>query len=100
MKTSFNAKLKYHFSTYLGRVISQIKIINSSNFEPDSVSPNREELKLGESCDVIRVVWVLRCSINNNENNGSGAEILPDLDELPVFSFDPDISYNDEDVGG
>ena len=42
---------------------------------------------------------MLCCSIHNNENYGSDAESLPDLDELLVSSFDPDISDNEEEFG-
>ena len=38
--------------------------------------------------------------IHNNESYGSDTDSLLDLDELLVSSFDPDISENEEEVGG
>ena len=35
-----------------------------------------------------------------NDGTGSDTESLPDLDEFLAFSFDPDISDNEEEVGG
>ena len=42
---------------------------------------------------------MLCCSIHNNENCGSDAENLPDLDELLAFIFHPDNSVNEDEVG-
>ena len=61
--------------------------------------PIEAEEQYGESCDVITVPRTLHCSIHNNENHGSDAERLPDLDELLVSSFNPTVSNNDEEVG-
>ena len=54
----------------------------------------------GEFRDVLRVSWVLRCSIHNNKNYGSDSAGLPHLEELLASSFDPDISDSEGEVGG
>ena len=46
------------------------------------------------------MLWTLHCSIHNNENDGSDVASLLDLDELLASSFNPDISDNEEEVGG
>ena len=57
------------------------------------------EVQWGESSDVIRVLWMLHCSIHNNENYGSDTESLPNLDELLASRCNPDTS-DDEGAGG